>query len=72
MATLTFNSRNIISGYIKQLLHSFNLPVCKVFTSVVSCNQYFSHIQTNRGVTRSSDAGYSMIAIIRNYKNNED
>lgn len=69
---LTFNGRNIISGYIKQLLHSFNLPVCKVFTDVASCKQYFLHTQTNPGVTRSSNAGYSMIAIIRNYKNNED
>lgn len=28
-----FNSDNILSGYIKQLLASFNLPKCKVYTA---------------------------------------
>ena len=39
-----FNNDNIITGYIKQLLHSFNLPKCKVFKTVEDFKEYYNNI----------------------------
>lgn len=55
---LKFNDNNILTGYIKQLLHSFNLPKCKVFNSLIDMKNYFSDKEG--------------IAIIRKYKMNSD
>ena len=42
---LEFNSRNIISGYIKQLLISTYLPCCKIFADENEMKKYFSNIR---------------------------
>lgn len=55
---LKFNDNNILTGYIKQLLHSFNLPKCKVFNSLTDMKNYFNDKEG--------------IAIIRKYKMNSD
>lgn len=55
---IKFNEETILTGYIKQLLHSFNLPACKVFNSV------------NEMVDFYGDKG--AIAIIKKYNNNTD
>lgn len=52
-----FNNDNIITGYIKQLLHSFNLPTCKVFDTV---NEFLDYYPPEVGV----------MGIVKNYKNN--
>lgn len=52
-----FNNDNIITGYIKQLLHSFNLPTCKVFDTV---DEFLDYYPPEVGVT----------GIVKNYKNN--
>ena len=66
---LEFNSRNIISGYIKQLLSSIYLPSCKIFRSENELRDYFSPIQT---VSVLPSYNEDLIAIIKNYKPNED
>lgn len=52
-----FNNDNIITGYIKQLLHSFNLPTCKVFDTV---DEFLNYYPPEVGV----------MGIVKNYKNN--
>lgn len=52
-----FNNDNIITGYIKQLLHSFNLPTCKVFDTV---GEFLDYYPPEVGV----------MGIVKNYKNN--
>ena len=54
-----FNNDNIITGYIKQLLHSFNLPKCKVFNSEKELKDYYPN-------------EVSCFAIVKKYKNNRD
>lgn len=52
-----FNNDNIITGYIKQLLHSFNLPTCKVFDTM---DEFLNYYPPEVGV----------MGIVKNYKNN--
>lgn len=66
---LEFNSRNIISGYIKQLLSSIYLPSCKIFKSEEDLRKYFSPRQTTSVLPSYNE---DLIAIIKNYKGNED
>lgn len=67
---LKFNSRNIISGYIKQLLYSFNLPICRVFENENECINFLN----TSSITTSSSPIFkdNYIAIIRKYKENRD
>lgn len=67
---LSFNSRNITSGYIKQLLYSFNLPVCRVFKSETECENFIDKITTTYTSLPSFNSDY--VVIIKNYKNNQD
>lgn len=55
---LRYNSDNIIVGYIKQLLYTFNLPKCKVFKTIDDLKLYAS--------------GKDRLGIVREYKNNMD
>ena len=55
---LKYNSDNIIVGYIKQLLYTFNLPKCKVFKTIDELKSYAS--------------GKDRIGIVRKYKDNMD
>ena len=64
---LEFNSRNIIVGYIKQLLYTFNLPCCKVFKNEEECDIYFS--SKDRNVIKYNN---DIIVIIKNYKDGKD
>lgn len=65
---LGFNSRNITSGYIKQLLSSIYLPSCKVFKSEEDLRKYFN-IQTTSALPLYNE---DLVVIIKNYKGNED
>lgn len=65
---LEFNSRNIISGYIKQLLSSIYLPSCRVFKSEEDLKKYFSTEKTSDLPSYNED----LVVIIKNYKSNED
>lgn len=65
---LEFNSRNIISGYIKQLLSSIYLPSCKVFKSEEDLKKYFNIEKTSDLPSYNED----LVVIIKNYKSNED
>lgn len=67
---LEFNTRNIVSGYIKQLLYSFNLPVCKVFESTTECQAYIESIKSLDSFLRLLTEDW--IAIVKNYKANEN
>ena len=51
-----FNDETILTGYIKQLLHSFNLPSCKVFNSLDDMITYYDNNEA--------------ISIVKNYYNN--
>lgn len=66
---LKFNSRNIISGYIKQLLYNFNLPICRVFESEEECKNFLDSSATTSSSPIFKD---NYIAIIRKYKENRD
>ena len=66
---LKFNSRNIISGYIKQLLYSFNLPICRVFENEEECKNFLNSSATTSSLPIFKD---NYIAIIRKYKENRD
>lgn len=66
---LEFNSRNITSGYIKQLLSSIYLPSCKVFKSEKDLKNYFSGASTTSYLP---DYNEDLVVIIKNYKGNED
>ena len=37
--TYSFNNKNIITSYIKELLKDFNLPTCPVYVEKISENQ---------------------------------
>ena len=65
---LEFNSRNITSGYIKQLLSSIYLPSCKIFKSEEDLRKYFN-IQTTSTLPSYNE---DLVVIIKNYKGNED
>lgn len=65
---LKFNSRNIITGYIKQLLYNFYLPSCKIFQNEDELKKYFSVSSTSTLPSYDED----LIVIIKNYKTNED
>lgn len=66
---LKFNSRNIISGYIKQLLYSFNLPICRVFENEKACNDFLNTPSAASSLPAHKD---NYIAIIRKYKEGRD
>lgn len=66
---LKFNSRNIIAGYIKQLLYSFNLPMCRVFESEDACRKFLDVPSTTSSLPTYKD---NYIAIIRKYKDGKD
>lgn len=66
---LEFNSRNITSGYIKQLLSSIYLPSCKVFKSEKDLKNYFSGASTTSYLP---DYNEDLVVIIKNHKGNED
>ena len=53
-----FNEETIAVGYIKQLLHSFNLPKCKLFKTTNEAIDYYKNL--------------SSVALIKNYKNNSN
>lgn len=57
---IEFNGRNISVGYIKQLLHSFNLPLCRVFESAEDCVNFFESPQTPHFDNR-------LVVIIKNF-----
>ena len=54
-----YNNDNIITGYIKQLLHSFNLPRCKVFKTEEEFLEYYGEQP-------------SVFGIIKKYHDNSD
>lgn len=64
---LKFNSRNILSGYIKQLLYSFYLPTCKVFKNKSECEEYFKNCLNTK--TREIIYNDNIIVIIREFDN---
>ena len=66
---LEFNSRNIIAGYIKNLLSSVYLPTCKLFSSEEEMREYFSTSSTYSLIPSIND---NLIAIIKNYRNGRD
>ena len=65
---LNFNDKNIITGYIKQLLYEFNLPTCKIFNSEEECNEYFKKDPQPLEINKSN----SVVVIIKNWKENND
>ena len=62
---LKFNSRNILSGYIKQLLYSFYLPTCKVFKNKSECEDYFKDCLNSK--TREIIYNTNIIVIIKEF-----
>lgn len=62
---LKFNNTNIITGYIKNKLHTFNLPQCKVFRSKEAVEEYLSDLET-------SDNVKTLFVIIKQFKDNRD
>ena len=41
------NNDNIITGYIKQLLHSFNFPKCKLFKTTDEATNYYKNLSSD-------------------------
>lgn len=62
---LKFNSRNILSGYIKQLLYSFYLPTCKVFKNKTECEDYFKNCLNSK--TREIIYNTNVIVIVKEF-----
>ena len=58
-----FNNDNIITGYIKQLLHSFNLPRCKVFNTIEDFKEYYNNIPADI---------VGVFGIVKKYRQNRD
>ena len=67
---ILYNDDNIIVGQIKQLLHSFNLPQCKVFDKNVEYKEGDYYIKDGYlwGVFASDDPEYLEHRRIRQYK----
>lgn len=38
-----FNNEHVVTGYIQQLLHSINLPKCKIFNNIEDAKNYYDN-----------------------------
>lgn len=54
---LKFENNHIVTGYIKQLLNSFNLPKCRVYTpnKPVLASTHFKLLTTGTNVERLAE-----------------
>lgn len=59
---MSFDSQHVFVNYIKEILHNFNLPGCKIFDSQKDTIQYFESIKED----------FETHLIIKNFKNERD